>query len=135
MIVTRKKVKVLTNGPIRAKGWVYGPILNPYMESTKIIFAMLRDSIKVVEVLNNGSELVLNATNFDKNNNIGLVEDDSFTDELIPVSLSLEEEEAQIETQAQSFAKIETVDENVMPVEESALVDEKPVNHNKKNKK
>ncbi len=68
MKVSRKRVKVLTNGPIRAKGWAYGPILAPYFEDVKTIFAMLRDRIKVVEVLNGGVEIELSAQNFDKDN-------------------------------------------------------------------
>lgn len=66
--VDKKRIKVITNSPIRAKGWVYGPILNPYVENVKVIFAMLSEGHKIIEVLPNGEEIQLDSRNFDKDN-------------------------------------------------------------------
>lgn len=63
-----KMVKVLTKGPIYAKGGVYGPIETPYKEDERTIFNMISRGIKVVEILRDGTELSLTPLNFDKDN-------------------------------------------------------------------
>lgn len=63
-----KKIKVLSRKPIYAKGGVYGPILTPYSETIENIFAMLRDRVKVVEVLEDGREVELTFANYKKVN-------------------------------------------------------------------
>jgi len=65
MKVTNKMVKVLSNDIIYPKGGISGPILTPYMEDVRTIFIMITRNIKVVEVLSDGSEVVLNTKNFD----------------------------------------------------------------------
>ena len=75
MSVERKRVKVLTNAPIRSKCWAYGPITFPYHEDINTIFSMICEGIKVVEVLDNGQEIVLTASNFDNDNSYLAVED------------------------------------------------------------
>jgi len=68
-MVQTKIIKILSITPIAAKGGVYGPILTPYTEKTNIIFSMITQGLKVVEVLKDGTELKLTAINFDKENN------------------------------------------------------------------
>jgi hypothetical protein len=63
-----KYIKIPYNGPIYAKGGIYGPITTPYVEEVSTIFRMISDKVKVVEVLSDGKEIELNATNFNKNN-------------------------------------------------------------------
>lgn len=68
MSIKTKRIKVLSSCPIRVKGWAYGPIVVPYHETVQNIFDMLRQGLKVVEVLSNGDEVVLDSINFDKDN-------------------------------------------------------------------
>lgn len=69
-MIKRKLIKITSRGPIYAKGGIYGPITTPFMEETTNIFRMISGGIKVVEILDNGSEIELKASNFDKDNNI-----------------------------------------------------------------
>lgn len=64
----KKMITVHYNGPIRAKGGVCGPILTPYNEDIDTIFKMLTQGIKVVEVLKDKSEVILNLSNFNTDN-------------------------------------------------------------------
>jgi len=63
-----KLIKIKSNGPIYAKGGVYGPIETPYAEDLGTVFRMLSAGVKIVEVLEDGTEVVLTVSNFDKNN-------------------------------------------------------------------
>jgi len=65
MKTTKKMIKILQRGPIYPKGGISGPILTPYMEDVRTIFIMITRGIKVVEVLSDGTEVVLNTMNFD----------------------------------------------------------------------
>lgn len=68
--VTHKMIKVLSARPILAKGGIMGPLTTPYNEDTGTIFRMISDGLKVVEIFKNGTEVELNATNFDKENEV-----------------------------------------------------------------
>jgi len=61
-------ITVHYNGPIYAKGGVCGPILTPYKEDIETIFKMITQGIKVVEILEDGTTVVLNLTNFNTDN-------------------------------------------------------------------
>lgn len=63
-----KKIKILTSGPIRAKGLIYGPVLTPFMETEDNIFTLLAAGVEIVEVLPDGKEVKLSMMNF-KNDN------------------------------------------------------------------
>lgn len=65
--VEYKMIKVLSNGPIRAKGGIYGPINSVYREKVSTIFLMICDKVQVVEVLN-GVEIPLTVSNYDIDN-------------------------------------------------------------------
>ena len=67
--MAKKKIKILTTGAIRVKGFINGPVLTPYMEDTATIFAMVSQGVKVVEVCNDGSEVRLTTSNFADDNN------------------------------------------------------------------
>lgn len=141
--VTKKRVKVLTNAPIRAKGWAYGPITVPYFESTIVIFAMLREGIKVVEVLDNGTELELTSLNFEKDNNLAVAEEKAML-KSIPVDAHKLVEDVVVPVKrgvvaVPSEAHIIDVTPEVESVEEEPVVisqrtEEKPAKKDKKNK-
>lgn len=62
---TKKRIKILSTGPIWEKAGVMGPILTPYKEDVATIIKLLSDGIKVNEVLNNGKEVPLTFMNCD----------------------------------------------------------------------
>ena len=64
----QKKIKVLTSGIIRVKGYMCGPILTPYFEDIDTICKMLAENIKVVEVCDDGTEAVLTISNVGNDN-------------------------------------------------------------------
>lgn len=74
-MVDKKKIKILTRGPIRVKGFINGPILTPYYEDINTIFAMLSAGIKIVEVCTDGKEVELTASNFANDNTDKVVTD------------------------------------------------------------
>lgn len=63
-----KKIKILTSGPIRAKGLIYGPVLTPFMETEDNIFTLLAAGVRVVEVLPDKTEVELTLSNFRADN-------------------------------------------------------------------
>lgn len=69
MNIMMKKIKILTHGPIRIKGFINGPVLTPYYEDTDTIFKMITSGIDIVEVCDNGTEIKLDISNFTLNNN------------------------------------------------------------------
>ena len=66
--MNKKKIKILTKGIITVKGFIYGPVLTPYYEDLDTIFEMLSTGIKVVEVLDDGTEVELSIMNFNTDN-------------------------------------------------------------------
>lgn len=64
----KKKIKVLYRGPIYEKGGIYGPITTPYLEDVKTISRFLLSGKKVSEVLDDGTEISLDLTNFNTDN-------------------------------------------------------------------
>lgn len=62
--MNKKKIKILTRGAIRVKGFINGPVLTPYYEDVNTIFAMIVAGVHIVEVLEDGSEVRLTTTNF-----------------------------------------------------------------------
>ena len=42
--MTKKRIKILTSGAIRVKGFINGPVLTPYLEDLSTIFAMISSS-------------------------------------------------------------------------------------------
>lgn len=64
----KKMITVHCNRPIRAKGGVCGPILTPYKEDISIIFSMLSQNIKIKEILKDGTQVELNFSNFNTDN-------------------------------------------------------------------
>lgn len=65
----QKRIKIPHNGPIYAKGGVYGPIKSAFVEHVSNIRLMLIGGVNVVEVLKDGSEIGLTLENYDKDNN------------------------------------------------------------------
>ena len=66
--MNKKRIKILTRGPIRIKGFINGPVLTPYFEDIAVIFAMLSAGVKIVEVCEDGTEIPLTTNNFADNN-------------------------------------------------------------------
>jgi len=64
----RKKIKILSSGPIECCGYIWGPVLTPYMELTSKIFKMISSGVHVVEVLEDGTEVKLTVENLKKDN-------------------------------------------------------------------
>jgi len=64
----KKRIKILTPGPIRIKGFINGPVLTPYFEETDVIFAMITSGIKVVEVCDDRTEIELTVSNLNVDN-------------------------------------------------------------------
>lgn len=60
----KKKIKILTDGVIRVKGFINGPVLTPYKEDISTIFALVSSGVKVVEVCDDGTEITLTTSNF-----------------------------------------------------------------------
>lgn len=65
---TKKRIKVLSSGIIRVKGFMYGPILTPYFEDIDTIYAMITSGVKVVEVADDGKEIELTISNIGSDN-------------------------------------------------------------------
>lgn len=66
----KKKIKILSTGPIECCGFVWGPVLTPYMEDVSKIFKMISAGIHVVEVLEDGTEVKLTVENLKKDNSV-----------------------------------------------------------------
>lgn len=62
--MTKKKIKILTTGVIKVKGFINGPVLTPYFEDLNTIFALVSAGVKVVEVCDDGAEITLTPSNF-----------------------------------------------------------------------
>ena len=69
MSKTYKMIKIPYNGPIMPLGGVYGPINSPFKQEVNEISALIMKGYPIIEVLNNGSEVNLTLSNFDKDNN------------------------------------------------------------------
>lgn len=63
-LVSTKKIKVNSRGPIRELSGIYGPIITPYIESVRTIASMIKSGKEVIEVLNNNTEVVLSLENY-----------------------------------------------------------------------
>jgi hypothetical protein len=66
--IETKLIKITSRGPLNAIHGIHGPILNPYMEKVRTIFRLISEGATVVEVLQDKSEIKLDATNFNKDN-------------------------------------------------------------------
>ena len=66
--MTKKRIKILTRGPIRVKGFINGPVLTPYFEDISTIFAMISQGIHVVEVCDDRTEIRLTTSNITDDN-------------------------------------------------------------------
>lgn len=64
----KKRIKILTSGAIRVKGFINGPVLTPYFEDINTIFAMLSSGIHVVEVCDDNAEIRLTTSNLTEDN-------------------------------------------------------------------
>ena len=66
--MNEKKIKVLTGGLLNVPGFLYGPILTPYKEKLSVIYRLIVSGINVVEVCDDGREIVLTRDNYDVDN-------------------------------------------------------------------
>lgn len=64
----KKKIKILTSGPITAIGYIWGPVLTPYYEDADVIFKLLSAGTKIVEVTDDGTEVELTLQNYQSDN-------------------------------------------------------------------
>lgn len=67
--MNEKRIKILTGGLINVPGFLYGPILTPYMEKLSVIYRLVSSGITVVEVCNDGHEVILTRDNYAEDNN------------------------------------------------------------------
>ena len=133
-----KKIKILTKGVIHSKGLIYGPVLTPYMETLDNIFTLLADGVHIVEVLNDGTELKLDITNFKNDNNF---KPEVLKQEVVPEDTKDEvkpEEAPVVEADEEATINVEqpveeVVDENVKIAEQPEKF--KPEYNHNKNKK
>lgn len=65
-----KRIRIHSRGVIEPKGFIIGPILTPYKEKLDVIFQLITANYNVVEVLDDGTEVILTATNYDKDNSL-----------------------------------------------------------------
>ncbi len=69
-MIKAKKITISTAGPILPKGGIQGPIRSPYLENIDVIASLIMGGYSVNEVLRDGTELPLNLTNFDRDNDV-----------------------------------------------------------------
>lgn len=67
-IIKQKKITIQTQGPLRIKGGIRGPIEIPYMEDINVIGRMIMCGYKVTEVLSTGEKVKLDIHNYNKEN-------------------------------------------------------------------
>lgn len=136
-MIAYKIVKVLSKGPIYAKGGVYGPIETPYKEDVRTIFNMISRGVRVVEVLRSGAEIELTPSNFDKNNDKTVViKSETPVDVVIPPVNNKEESVVKVIENEEKGAESEKVEETE-PVQNNAQKKhehEHNHNHNNNNK-
>lgn len=139
----KKKIKILTRGPIRAKGFINGPVLTPYFESTSTIFTMLTSGVHVVEVCEDGREVRLTPNNLYEDNSkvvepekVEEVKVETMVEEMVSEEPKVEEaviEEDVVEEEVkEEVAEVEKVEE-VKP-EETKVEAPKPQYQNNYNK-
>lgn len=68
--IQTKRIKITSRGFVNtSRGRCRTPITTPYRESINVILTMLsRDNATIVEVLDNGDEVILNEFNFNQDN-------------------------------------------------------------------
>ena len=128
---TRKKIKILSNGPIWEKAGVMGPILTPYMEDIDAIIRLLVDGIELVEVLDNGKELPLTFMNCDKVNDEDTLEP-ATTLQIPKKEVVAPPKETKVDTTSKD--DIVEKDEEVEAPEVPEAINLKGNKHNKRNK-
>lgn len=67
-ITKRKKITISTEGPLRIKGGIRGPIEIPYMEEISVIGRMIMSGYRVFEHLSDGTKVRLDVHNYNKEN-------------------------------------------------------------------
>ena len=134
-----KKIKILTSGLIPVKGFYTGPILTPHMETVERIFKLVAAGIKVVEVLNDGTELVLNVSNYNTDNNKKSVDETPVNPPVVtpeskvvdetPVVTETSEETVDVttETEPEVSEVVDDIAESGTTVVDTEVVDETPV--------
>lgn len=135
----KKKIKILTTGVIRLKGFINGPVLTPYYEDLSTIFALVSGGIKIVEVCDDGTEILLTTGNFSEDHSKAAREKKE-TEKKAKEQAAVKKEEkivepAQIEEEPKESAdKVDIESEPTMsePVEEVKVEQEvKNVNNDK----
>ena len=71
-ITKRKKITISTEGPLRIKGGIRGPIEIPYMEEISVIGRMIMSGYRVFEHLSDGTKVRLDVHNYNKENGISV---------------------------------------------------------------
>ncbi|MDY5646924.1 MAG: hypothetical protein SPF22_07980 [Candidatus Onthovivens sp.] len=67
-IIKKKKITIQTQGSLRIKGGIRGPIEIPYMEDINVIGRMIMSGYKVTEILSTGEKVKLDIHNYNKEN-------------------------------------------------------------------
>ena len=136
----KKRIKILTKGPIRVKGFINGPVLTPYFEDISTIFAMVSQGVHIVEVCDDKTEIRLNVNNVTEDNSKAAREEKQNL-----LQPKVEPEKVEVE-QCVDNATVDSVD-TVAEVNDDVKVEPEKVNnqnnynkhhntkHNKHNKK
>lgn len=126
--MTKKRIKILTRGPIRAKNFINGPVLTPYFEEIANIFTMVSQGVHVVEVCDDRTEVRLTIDNINEDNSKTAREEKSHLLQQTKVEESEKVEEVKkVEevTEEVAEAAVEPVEEKV--VEPNDIVTEEKV--------
>lgn len=101
MSIDKKRIRIPYNGPILAKGGIYGPIQVPYIEDVSLIGAMLLSNIPIVEVLDNGKETTLTLQNYNHDIQAVAAEREALNREIEKERIEKEKAEAEAARKAQ----------------------------------
>ena len=130
----KKKIKILSTGPIECCGFVWGPVLTPYMETTSKIFKMISAVIHVVEVLEDGTEVRLTVENLRKDNSVepevkeDVIEEPKAEEVVEVPSIESEQVEEVTEvTETVDDVKLETIEVAEEPKAEEVVEEVKPI--------
>ena len=115
----RKRIKVLSRGPIECCGFIYGPILTPYMETLSKIFKMVSANVHVVEVLEDGTEVRLTVENLKKDNSVKPVEESKVEEPVVEPTV-----EEEIPTEEVTHEEVESTEKDCEPEAVEVVEDE-----------
>ena len=134
-MATHKRIKILTHGPIRVKGFINGPVLTPYLEDINTIFSMVSQGVHVVEVCNDKTEIRLTANNITEDNTKSIRDIHDNMDTPVETQVESEPEIEVDHVDDEELQSVATVDEKVEPDQVAHAKNHQPHHKGKNNKK